>query len=273
ETGTITVEARQKGGSIVIEIRDDGRGLPYERIRAVGVQRGLIREADTPAESELADLIFTPGFSTAANVSDLSGRGVGMDVVRRNIASLGGTVEVASSSGHGTCFRANLPLTLAIIDGLGVRIGSQVYLIPLVNIIASVLVTPGEIRHPAGGDALLAVHGEYLPIVPLQELLGIPVGGADRQLVVIVEADGRKAALLVDDLLDQQQIVMKSLEAHYRRPPGVLAATVLGDGRVALVLDPSALVGRAGIPAEAGPDSLSRLPPGGVTTEASCPPH
>ncbi|MHB1586917.1 MAG: chemotaxis protein CheA [Acidiferrobacteraceae bacterium] len=273
ETGTISVKAWQKGGSVMIEVRDDGRGLSYERIHAKGVALGLLREEDIPDESGLAELIFAPGFSTAENVSDLSGRGVGMDVVRRNLASLGGTVEVLSHPGQGTCFRARLPLTLAIIDGLSVRIGAQVYVIPLVNVVESVRLDAEQIRYPAGVGALVAVRNEYLPLIPLQEFLDTADGEGERQLMVVIEADGRKAALRVDDLLDQQQVVLKSLETHYRRPAGVLAATVLGDGRVALVLDPSSLVSRASIPALAGNGSFPGAPstePGG---ERSCLPH
>ncbi len=273
ETGVITVEASQKGGSIVIEIRDDGRGLPYERIRATGIARGLLGEGDMSSESELAELIFAPGFSTAEDVSDLSGRGVGMDIVRRNIASLGGTIDVASRPGQGTCFKACLPLTLAIIDGLSVRVGPQVYLIPLVNIVESVQLEAAQIRHPAGHGDLVSLRGEYLPLIRLQELLGAPAGASERQLMVVVEADGRKAGLCVDDLLDQQQVVLKSLDTHYRRPDGVLAATVLGDGKVALVLDPSSLVRLANIPASNRAGSFAGPSQTGSGKEVPCLPH
>ncbi len=273
ETGTISVEAWQKGGNVMIEVRDDGRGLPYERIRAKGIALGLLREGDSSDESELAELIFAPGFSTAEDVSDLSGRGVGMDVVRRNIASLGGTVEVLSHPGQGTCFRARLPLTLAIIDGLSVRIGAQVYVIPLVNVVESIRLDAEQIRYPAGVGALVAVRNEYLPLIPLKEFLDTADGEGERPLMVVIEADGRKAALRVDDLLDQQQVVLKSLETHYRRPAGVLAATVLGDGKVALVLDPSSLVSRASIPALAGNGSLPAAPLTEPGRERSCLPH
>ncbi|MHB1529925.1 MAG: chemotaxis protein CheA [Acidiferrobacteraceae bacterium] len=273
EAGVIAVEASQKGGSIVIEIRDDGRGLPYERIRATAIARGLIGEGDTPGESELAELIFAPGLSTAEDVSDLSGRGVGMDIVRRNIESLGGTIEVTSRPGQGTCFKARLPLTLAIIDGLSVRVGPQVYLIPLVNIVESVQLDAAQIRHPAGHGDLVALRGEYLPLIRLQGFLGVPAGENDRQLMVVVEADGRKAGLCVDDLLDQQQVVLKSLDTHYRRPDGVLAATVLGDGRVALVLDPSSLVRFANIPASNRATSFDRPSKAGSEKEIPCLPH
>lgn len=258
EIGRIELKAYQKGGNVVIEIHDDGRGLSYDRIFSKAVERGLIKASAKPSPEEIIEMIFMPGFSTAETVSDVSGRGVGMDVVRNNIRSLGGTVEVFSQKGHGTCFTVRLPLTLAILDGLSVQVGAHTYILPLVSIVESVRINPEQVTRPAGGAELYGLRKEYLPLLRLYELFHIEPRSADlaQGLLVIVEADGKKAGLYVDDLLGQQQVVIKSLATHYRKVEGISAATILGDGTVAMILDVTGLTrlahagaGRASIPA------------------------
>ena len=244
ETGLIELKAYQKGGNVVIEIRDDGRGLDYERILTRAIQRGLLAADAKPTREEIAEFIFVPGFSTAEAVSDISGRGVGMDVVRNNIHSLGGNVEIVSENGRGTRFIVRLPLTLAILDGLSVQIGTHTYILPLVCIVESVRVRPEQVTRPAGGGELYGLRKEYLPLIRLYELFGVEPRSTDltQGILVIVEADGRKAGLYVDDLLGQQQVVIKSLQTHYRRVEGISAATILGDGTVAMILDVAGLI-------------------------------
>ncbi|MBI3547079.1 MAG: chemotaxis protein CheA [Gammaproteobacteria bacterium] len=242
--GKIELKAYQKGGNVVIEIRDDGHGLQHERIFAKAVERGLINPEAKLSPEEIAEIIFLPGFSTAETVSDISGRGVGMDIVRNNIRGLGGNVEIASHSGTGICFTVRLPLTLAILDGLSVLIGSHTYILPLVSIVESVRVRPELISRPAGGGELFSLRKEYLPFIRLHKLFGIEPRSPDlnQGLLVVVEADGKKAGLYVDDLLGQQQVVIKSLETHYRKVDGISAATILGDGTVAMILDVAGLI-------------------------------
>jgi two-component system chemotaxis sensor kinase CheA len=197
------------------------------------------------SDQEVFNLIFEPGFSTAEQVTDLSGRGVGMDVVRRNIKALGGQIEIDSLSGIGTRITVRLPLTLAILDGMSVAVGDEIYILPLSSVVESMPVAPGDIRSVARQGRVIAVHGEFLPVVELCELFGqaAPGGETSRNIMAVVAADGLKVALPVDALLGQQQVVIKSLEANYRRVPGVSAATIMGDGRVALILDVAAIVG------------------------------
>lgn len=244
ETGRIELKAYQKGGNVVIELRDDGRGLAHDRILAKAVERGLVPADAHPTREEIVDLIFLPGFSTAESVSDVSGRGVGMDVVRNNIRSLGGNVEVSTETGRGTQFIVRLPLTLAILDGLSVQVGNQIYILPLVSIVESVRVRPEQISRPAGGNELYGLRQEYMPLLRLHELFHIEPRSADlaQGLLVVVEAEGRKAGLYVDDLLGQQQVVIKSLATHYRKVEGISAATILGDGTVAMILDVTGLI-------------------------------
>ena len=244
EVGTIELKAYQKGGNVMIEIRDDGRGLPYDRIFSKAVERGLIPASAKPAPEEIVEMIFMPGFSTAETVSDISGRGVGMDVVRSNIRSLGGSVEVATQPGQGTCFTVRLPLTLAILDGLSVQVGTHTYILPLVSIVESVRIQPGQISRPISGGEIYGLRKEYLPLLRLNNLFHIEQRSTDftQGLLVIVEADGKKAGLYVDDLLGQQQVVIKSLETHYGKVEGIAAATILADGTVAMILDVSSLI-------------------------------
>jgi len=244
EQGLIRLEAFHQAGSVIVEISDDGRGLDREKIRRKAVERGLIGEGESPSAAQLAEFIFSAGFSTAAGVSSVSGRGVGMDVVRRNVEALNGSVTLQTEAGVGTKVRIQLPLTLAILDGLSVRVGSQTYVLPLVAISESIRPAPEQLKTVAGSGEVVMVRHQALPLVRLHELFGISGSVVDpaRGLTVIVEHAGEGFALLVDELLGQQQVVIKSLEAHYRKVEGVLGATILGDGRAALILDVAGLV-------------------------------
>ncbi|KRE90938.1 chemotaxis protein CheA [Frateuria sp. Soil773] len=244
DTGTLRLEASHRGGSIVVEVSDDGAGLDRAAIVAKAVQRGLIAGGDGLDDEAVAELIFQPGFSTAAVTTDLSGRGVGMDVVRRNVADLGGTVTIRSTRGKGSVFTITLPLTLAIIDGLTAAVGEEHYIVPLVSIVESVQLGAEAIRTVAGGGELFRFRDEYLPLVRLHRAFGCP-GAAQRiedGLVIVVEGDGSRVGLFVDGLLGQQQAVVKSLEANYRRVQGISGATILADGSVALIVDIAGLV-------------------------------
>ena len=243
ESGTITLSAYHRGGNIVIEVADDGAGLKRERILAKARERGLAIPAN-PADSEVWNLIFEPGFSTAEVVTDVSGRGVGMDVVRRNISALGGSVEIDSAAGLGTRMTVRLPLTLAIMDGMSIAIGGENYILPLASVIESMQTDSKALRPVAGQGRVLEVRGEYLPVLKLAELFPPAKAATDRavEMIVIVEADGVKSALVVDELVGQHQVVVKSLETNYRRQQGISGATIMGDGRVALILDIAALI-------------------------------
>jgi two-component system chemotaxis sensor kinase CheA len=239
ESGTLRLEASHRGGSIVVEISDDGAGLNRDAIVRKAVERGLIASGEGMSEEAVAELIFQPGFSTAAVTTDLSGRGVGMDVVRRNVADLGGTVTIRSRQGAGTTFTITLPLTLAIIDGLIAEVGRERYIVPLASIVESVQLRGGLIRSVAGGGELLYFRDEYLPLMRLGETFGVP--DSTDGLVIVVEADSGMMGLVVGGLIGQQQAVVKSLETHYRRVQGVSGATILSDGSVALILDVTGL--------------------------------
>ncbi|UNK43938.1 chemotaxis protein CheA [Luteimonas sp. S4-F44] len=236
EAGTITLAASHQGGHIVIEVADDGRGLDRERILAKAAERGLA-VPESPTDAQIWDLIFQAGFSTADAVTDLSGRGVGMDVVRRNIQALGGEVQLESRTGHGTRVVIRLPLTLAILDGMSVAVGEETLILPLTYVIEALQPQAEDIRSLTGEGRVLRVRGEYLPLVSLNDhyRYGQPQG--DDPLVVVVEGDGQKLALEVDELIGQQQVVVKNLENNYRRVDGISGATILGDGRVALIVD------------------------------------
>ena len=244
ETGTITLCADQVGNRIVIEVIDDGRGLSRERILARAAEVGL-EASDEMSDEQLWKLIFEPGFSTADEITEVSGRGVGMDVVRRNIADLGGTVDVFSANGQGTRVSVGLPLTLAILDGLSVGVGSETYVVALTQVIESLQPEPVMIRSVGGVERILYFRGEYLPVIRLADHFGVRGGVMtwEEGIIVVVEHEGIRAALFVDTLLGQQQVVVKSLEANYRSVKGVSAATILGNGRVALILDVAALAG------------------------------
>ncbi|MGH8479611.1 MAG: chemotaxis protein CheA [Gammaproteobacteria bacterium] len=244
ETGVLHLNAYHSGGSIIIEIADDGAGIDPRKILARAGARGLIAEGDSLPEDRIHDLIFQPGFSTAAAVTDISGRGVGLDVVRRNIKDLGGVVEVRSRAGQGSTFLIKLPLTLAILDGQLIRVGEHVYVIPLVSIVESLQVRKDRVSSMAGTTELYQLRNEYLPIVRLYEVLNVVPDNRrlDAGLLVVVEGDGQKAGIHVDDLLAQQQVVIKSLETNFRRVTGMSGATILADGTVALILDIQGLI-------------------------------
>ncbi len=246
ETGTITLSAAHQGGSIVIEVRDDGRGLSREKILRKARERGL-DVSDQMSDADVWQLIFAPGFSTADVVTDVSGRGVGMDVVKKNIAALNGTVEIDSSEGYGMRVSVRLPLTLAIMDGMSVGVGDEVYILPLSSVVESFQVKDDAVNTVAQGSRLVKVREEYMPVIELEKVFQVPRQSADKSsdIMVVVEAEGSRVALLVDELLGQQQVVVKNLETNYRKVPNVSGATILGDGKVALILDTSALVRRS----------------------------
>ena len=246
ETGTITLSASHQGGSIVIEVRDDGKGLSREKILNKARERGL-DVSDQMSDSEVWGLIFAPGFSTAEVVTDVSGRGVGMDVVKRNIAALNGTVEIDSSEGFGMRVSVRLPLTLAIMDGMSVGVGDEVYILPLSSVVESFQVKSDAVSTVGQGSQLVKVRDEYMPVIELEKVFQVPRFDFEKNsdIMVVVEADGSRVVLLVDELLGQQQVVVKNLESNYRKVPNVSGATILGDGKVALILDTGALVRRS----------------------------
>eukprot|EP01114_Cavostelium_apophysatum_P012422 TRINITY_DN2775_c0_g1_i1.p1 TRINITY_DN2775_c0_g1~~TRINITY_DN2775_c0_g1_i1.p1 ORF type:complete len:768 (+),score=233.05 TRINITY_DN2775_c0_g1_i1:3126-5429(+) len=243
EAGRLFLSAGHQGGNIVIEVSDDGGGLNRERILAKAAQNGL-PVSENMSDSDVWQLIFAPGFSTAEQVTDVSGRGVGMDVVKRNIASMGGTVDIRSARGFGTTISIALPLTLAILDGMSIRSGEEIYILPLSFVVESLQPAPEDIREIAGRGRVLKVRGEYLPLIPLYQMFDIDprITEPSEGIVVILETEGKKAALFVDELVGQQQVVVKNLEANYRKVAGISGATILGDGGVALILDVAALV-------------------------------
>ena len=249
ETGTITLNAFHQSGNIVIQIIDDGAGLNKKRILEKAVQNGLISGNDKPSDEQIHDLIFRPGFSTADQISDVSGRGVGMDVVRRNINELNGFVEVESTEGQGSVFTIRLPLTLAILDGQLIRVGKHVYILPLISIVESIQVFQGMFHRVVGGCDLLRLRDEYVPIIKLSTVFNITPSTQDIEegLLVVVEGDNMKVAILIDDLEAQQQVVIKSLEENYKKVEGVSGATILGDGTVSLILDIPGLIKLAGV--------------------------
>ena len=238
--GVIHLGAEQRGGRILIEISDDGRGINRSRVLERARERGLVADNAVLSDAEIDELIFLPSFSTAAAVSSVSGRGVGMDVVRRNIQELGGRITLDSREGAGSRFVLSLPLTLAVLDGLVVGPGRQAYILPIAAIVESLRPRRSDVHTVVGHGEVLAIRGAYIPLLALHERFGVPDAEADPSsgIVVIVETDhGGRLGLLVDDLIGQQQVVVKSLEANYGPVPGVGGATILGDGRVALILD------------------------------------
>jgi len=245
ETGTIELKAYHRGGHIVIEIIDDGRGLDKNKLLAKAIEKGLVEENNLLTEKQIFELIFMPGFSTAEQLTDISGRGVGMDVVRRNIQSLGGNIEIISELGKGTTIAIHLPLTLAILDGQSVAVGDETYIVPLVSIIESINITERMLNKVAGKGETFRLRNEYLPVIRMRRIFNVHSGNPTKSkegVLVVVEGQGELCCLLVDELLGQQQVVIKSLEANYRRVEGVSGATILGDGSVALILDVPGLV-------------------------------
>ena len=237
ENGTVILSAEQKGSSIIIGIIDDGAGLNKERILEKAMQNGLPVSPDMP-DSEVWQLIFQAGFSTAAEVTDVSGRGVGMDVVRRNIESIGGRIEIESSQGEGSAFYIHLPLTLAIVDGMCVSVGDQIFVIPLLNVIESFQPTKSQVK-TLGNDKVLWIRDQYWPLVSLTQLMQVDNGVIEptKGIVVLLESSKKRYGVLVDSLVGQQQVVIKSLEQHYKKVAGIAGATIMGDGKVAMILD------------------------------------
>ncbi|MBD2821582.1 chemotaxis protein CheA [Xenorhabdus sp. 42] len=242
ETGNLTLAAEHQGGNICIEVIDDGAGLNREKILAKAQSQGLSVNENMSNE-EVAMLIFAPGFSTAEVVTDVSGRGVGMDVVKRNIQDMGGQIQINFQEGKGTVIRILLPLTLAILDGMSVQVNNEVFILPLSAVVSSLQPQDEDIYPLAGDEKLLQVRGEYLPLLELCRIFDIPNGKTDptKGIVVIVQSAGRRYALLVDKLLGQHQVVVKNIESNYRKVPGISAATIMGDGSVALIIDIPAL--------------------------------
>lgn len=249
ETGLVNLNAFHQGGNIVIEIKDNGAGLNKEKLLAKAREKGLVRPDESLAEEQIFQLIFMPGFSTAEIVSDVSGRGVGMDVVKKNIVSLGGNIEIESVKGEGTTFRVRLPLTLAILDGQTVRVGNEVYIIPLVSIMESIQIKKEMVRLVGGEMEVFKLRDQYLPIIRLHEVFGIEgaVNEFEQGLLVVVEGGGQRVGLFVDELLGQQQVVIKSLETNFRKMAGNSGATILGDGSVAIIIDIPGLIKLASI--------------------------
>lgn len=244
ETGLLHLNAYHQGGAIVIEVRDDGAGLRRDKILQKGLEQGLVGADEVLTDEQVYELIFQAGFSTADTLSEISGRGVGMDVVRRNIADLGGTIALLSTPGQGTTFTIRLPLTLAILDGQLVRVGRETYIVPLVSIAESLQINLNLVNTVAGQSTLYRLREDYIPIVCTSDLFGVQRAAGDRtdNLLVVVESAGQKIGLVVDELLGQQQVVIKSLETNFRRIEGVSGATILGDGAVALILDIAGLL-------------------------------
>ena len=238
--GTILLSAAQRSGRIVIEVSDDGRGINREKILAKARARGLVPAGANPSDDEIDNLIFLPAFSTADVISNISGRGVGMDVVKRNVQALGGRISVRSRFGHGSSFSLSLPLTLAVVDGMVVSVGRETFIIPLVAIVENLRPQVADIHPVVGRGHVLALRGEYLPLVYLHRVfsIGDAIGDPCRGIVIIVQSESAgRVGIVVDELLGQQQVVVKSLEANYEPVDGISGATILGNGRVALILD------------------------------------
>ncbi|MGV8899938.1 MAG: chemotaxis protein CheA [Burkholderiaceae bacterium] len=242
EIGKLSLSAGHRGGKIVIEVSDDGGGLNREKILAKAMQQGL-NIPDGISDAEVWQLIFAPGFSTAEIVTDVSGRGVGMDVVKRNITAMDGVVDIRSAKGFGTTITISLPLTLAILDGMTIKVGDEIYILPLNFVVESLQPMQNDIKEISGQGRVVKVRGEYLPLIALYQLFGITPRYTDpsQGIIVILETDGQKIGLLIDELIGQQQIVVKNLESNYRKVHGISGATILGDGGVSLILDVAAL--------------------------------
>jgi two-component system chemotaxis sensor kinase CheA len=243
EVGKLSLSASHQGGNIIIEVSDDGGGLNREKILEKAKQSGLPL-LDKMSDSDVWQLIFAPGFSTAEEVTDVSGRGVGMDVVKRNITQMGGAVDIKSARGFGTTITISLPLTLAILDGMSVRVGDEIYILPLSNVAESLQPLKEDVKEISGEGRLIKIRQEYLPLVALHQYFSISPKAPEPWdgIVVVVEVDGQRAAIFVDDLVGQQQVVVKNIESNYRKIPGVAGATILGDGGVSFILDVAALV-------------------------------
>ena len=249
ETGVLHLSAYHEGGNIVIKVSDDGAGLNRSKILQKAIERGIVAAGEVLSDDQINNLIFQPGFSTADQVSDLSGRGVGMDVVRRNILDLGGRIDLQSTLGQGSTLKIRLPLTLAILDGQLVRVGDQVYIFSLLSIVETVLVSKGQISKVVGTGNVYRLRDDYIPVIRLHEAFNMSsetlFSDSEEkkgELLVVVESDGKKMGLFVDELMEQQQVVIKSLEENYLPVKGLAGATILGDGNVALIIDVPGLV-------------------------------
>jgi two-component system chemotaxis sensor kinase CheA len=247
EEGTLSIVAAHQGGNVIIDVRDDGRGLPLQRIRDKARALGLVLPDVEPTIDELHAIIFAPGFSTKDEVSDVSGRGVGMDVVKRNVEALNGAISFTSERGKGSRMRIRLPLTMAIIDGLTLRIGTQVVVLPLIEVVESLRPGRAQVQTVLGRGEVIRVRDHAIPLLRLHDVLSIPGAEKDpcRALICIVETRTTPVGLLVDEILGQAQVVVKTLETNFRRIEGVMGATILGDGQVALILDVQAIARRA----------------------------
>ena len=240
EVATIELSAAQRAGNILITISDDGAGIDRQKVLQSAIAKGIVREDAKLSDDEIHNLIFAPGFTTAAEVTEVSGRGVGMDVVRRNIANLGGRIQIHSVAGKGTRFTLVIPLTLAVLDGMLVAVGKEKYILPLASIVESIRPDQRQVRTVTGGSQVVAVRGEFIRLIPLHRILNVPGAIPEpwKALVVVVEMEnGSKAGLVVDELIGQQQVVVKSLSENAESVAGISGATILGNGRVALILD------------------------------------
>lgn len=246
ETGIIKLSAQHRSGSVLIEISDDGAGLNRSRIREKAIENGIILPDAELSESEIDNLLFAPGFSTAAEVTNLSGRGVGMDVVKTAISALGGRISISSTEGRGSVFSISLPLTLAVMDGMIIMVGEQTMVVPISSILETIRPTAADVSRIGVNGPLLSIRGTYVPVIDLAESLGQPKRELDlteKVLLVVHTEHLNQCALAVDAIWDQRQVVIKSLEGNYGNIPGVSAATILGDGKIALILDPDAIAG------------------------------
>jgi two-component system chemotaxis sensor kinase CheA len=239
EVGTIRLNAFHEGGNICITVEDDGRGLDREKILAKAAKQGLIAENEKLTDDQIWSMIFKPGFSTADKITDISGRGVGMDVVKRNIENLSGTISIKTEKGKGTRFTLKLPLTLAIIEGMTVRVGRETYIVPLLSILESLQPRPESVKTVIGKGELINVRNTYLPIVRLYEVFSLQPEHTDptKGILLILETEGECVAVMVDEILGQQQVVIKSMEQNFRKVEGIAGATILGDGTVGFILD------------------------------------
>ena len=244
ELGTIRLNAFHSGGSICVTVEDDGRGLNRDKILAKAIKQGLIAEHEKLSDDQIWPLIFKPGFSTAEKVTDVSGRGVGMDVVKRNIEGLGGAVSIKTALGKGTVFTLKLPLTLAIIEGMTVRVGKETYIVPLLSILESIQPKAGTIKTVVGKGELLDVRNTYLPMMRLYDVFSLQPEYIDptKAILLILETEGEQVAVMVDEILGQQQVVIKSMEQNFRKIDGIAGATILGDGTVGFILDVRGLI-------------------------------
>jgi two-component system chemotaxis sensor kinase CheA len=244
ELGTIRLNAFHAGGSICVTVEDDGRGLNRDKILAKAIKQGLIAKHEKLSDDQIWPLIFKPGFSTAEKVTDVSGRGVGMDVVKRNIEALGGAVTIKTTLGKGTMFTLKLPLTLAIIEGMTVRVGKETYIVPLLSILESIQPKAGTIQTVVGKGELIDVRNTYLPMMRLYDVFSLQPEFTDpaKAILLILETEGEQVAVMVDEILGQQQVVIKSMEQNFRKIDGIAGATILGDGTVGFILDVRGLI-------------------------------